>query len=248
MNQDPNPYAPPKDFGILPGAAPQAGVAPQGFQTGEVLRAAWEVFKKQWPVLMAALVLAAVPGGMMSAIPSFALLLRLVEPNSLEYFVVYAGSTVVSMVVGAFFQVGYVRIVLDAARGKTPDFMAILSGFDRFFPVLATNLLLYLALFFGFLLLLVPGVILTLGFSLCSFYCVDARLGPIAALGESWRAMRGHKSAMLVYFLAAILVYLVGLLACCVGALPASVVLYVGWAIIYIRVSGNAEAPFPRGT
>jgi hypothetical protein len=96
----------------------------------------------------------------------------------------------------------------------------------------------------GSLLLIVPGVILFLGFGLSTFYCVDARLGPIASLVESWRAMRGHKLELLVFLCAGFLVYLVGLMACCVGVLPASGLLYVAWAIIYIRLSGYEQAPF----
>jgi uncharacterized membrane protein len=244
MNPDQNPYAPPRDFGMLPGAGPVPGIAPQGFDTREVFEAAWAVFKKQWPILIATMLLSGVPGGALSLIPSGALLLKAVEPNSLEYWILYAGTTLASMIVGYFFQVGYIRVLLDAARGKAPDFMAILSGFDRFFPLLATNVLLMLAICSGMVLLIVPGVIASLGLSLAAYYCVDERLGPIASLRASWNATRGHKVQVLVFMLAAMLVSLVGFLACCVGVLPAYVITYLAWGMVYIRLSGNAAAPF----
>jgi uncharacterized membrane protein len=140
--------------------------------------------------------------------------------------------------------VGFLRISLAAARGKAPEFMTIFSGFDRFLPLLVTNLIYYFGMMLGVLLLIVPGVILFLGFSLAQFYCVDARLGPFAALGESWRAMRGHKGQMFVFICAGVAVYLLGFLACCVGSLPAGALLYVAWAIIYTRLSGYERAPY----
>jgi|RhiMethySRZTD1v2_1073278.scaffolds.fasta_scaffold04038_2 hypothetical protein len=244
MSPEPNPYAPPRDFGMLPGAAQSPGAPPQGFRTREVLEEAWPAFKKHWPVLLASLMVASIPSSVLSFIPAFALLARLVEPNSVEYFTVYGISTLLSMIVSYFFLVGYIRIILDAARGKAPDFMTIFSGFDRYFSFLGTNLVLGLAVFIGTLLLIVPGVILLLGFGLANFYCVDARLGPIAALGASWRAMRGYKLEMFLFLLAGILIYCLGMLACCVGSLPAAVFVYVGWGIVYVRLSGHVQAPF----
>jgi hypothetical protein len=242
-----NPYAPPGDFGMLPGALGPPG-SPRGFDTREVLEAAWQVTKVHWPLLVAAVVVMGVPGGLASSVPTFAVLFRVVEENSAEYWGIYAASTFASQIVGTFFQAGFLRISLAVARGKPPDFMTLFSGFDRFLPLLVANLVYYFSLTLGTLLFIVPGVILFLGFSLTPFYCVDARLGPFAALGESWRAMRGHKAQMLLFICAAFGVYLLGLLACCVGSLFSGALLYVAWSIIYIRLSGYERAPYePEG-
>ena len=238
-----NPYAPPKDFGMLPGAfAP--GSSPRGFATREVLEAAWEITKKHWPVLVAAVVVWMVPGGLASSVPTVALLLRLVEPDSAEYWGIYAASTFASQLIGCFFQVGFIRISLAAARGQTPEFFTIFGGFDRFLPFLAMTLIYVFMVAFGSLLLIVPGVIIFLALGLATFYCVDARLGPIAALAESWNTTRGHRWRFFVFFCTATLVYMVGLMACCVGALPALGLIYVAWALVYIRLSGHERAPF----
>jgi uncharacterized membrane protein len=238
-----NPYAPPKDFGLLPGAQPGPGGAPQGWTTGEVLQIGWEATKRYWPVVIGAMLIWWVPSMTLSSVPALAVLLELVPPDSLEYWAIYAVSTLVSMVVSYFLQVGYIRIALAAARGERPDLPAIFSGFDRFLPFFVTSILFYTAVMLGSLLLIVPGVILFLGFGLATFYCVDAGMGPIASLRASWNAMRGHKGGMFVFLCAGMLVYIVGILACCVGALPALAVLYVAWAAIYVRLSGYQKAP-----
>src|SRR6185503_2680350 len=75
-----NPYAPPGDFGLLPGALPAPGGAPRGFATREVLEAAWAVTKIHWPVLVAAYAVWTVPASLVSLIPLLAVALQLVEP------------------------------------------------------------------------------------------------------------------------------------------------------------------------
>lgn len=238
-----NPYAPPKDFGMLPGALVPPG-SPRGFGTREVLEAAWEITKKHWPVLVAAFAVWTVPASLVSAFPVAMVALQLVEPNSAEYWGLYLLTTVAAQIVGFFFQVGYIRIVVAAARGQTPQFMDIFSGFDRFFAIIAIALVTILPETLGLVLLIVPGVIIFLGFSLATFYCVDQRLGPIASLRESWRAMRGHKLATFVFLCVAFLIYMASFVVCCVGSFASFGLLYVAWAIIYIRLSGYEQAPF----
>lgn len=238
-----NPYAPPRDFGMLQGALGPSG-SPRGFETREVFEAAWQIMKVHWPLLVAAVVVWSVPGGLAGSVPTLAVLFRVVEEGSADYWKIYAGSTLASQTIGTFFQVGFMRICLAAARGKPPKFFAIMSGFDRFLPLVVANLLSYTSVMLGMLFLIVPGVILALGFGLTPFYCVDARLGPFAALAASWRAMRGHKGQFFIFYCVATAIYLAGMLACCVGVLPAGALVYLAWAIIYTRLSGYERAPF----
>ena len=239
-----NPYAPPGDFGLLPGALPAPGGAPRGFATREVLEAAWAVTKIHWPVLVAAYAVWTVPASLVSLIPLLAVALQLVEPNSIEYFGLYLSTTFAAQIIGSFFQVGYIRIALAAARGQAPQFIDIFGGFDRFLSLIAIFLITFVPETLGAVLFVVPGVILFLGLSLSTFYCVDARLGPIASLRESWRATRGNKFAIFVFLCAAFVVYMLSMLACCVGPFLSFGLLYVAWAIIYMRLSGYEKSPF----
>ena len=102
-------------------------------------------------------------------------------------------------VIGCFFQVGFVRIALAAARGHTPEFIVIFGGFDRFLPLLAMSLLFYFMVMLGCALDRSRGDSSLSASGFPTFYCVDAGLGPIASLRESWRAMRGHKLALFVF-------------------------------------------------
>jgi uncharacterized membrane protein len=90
----------------------------------------------------------------------------------------------------------------------------------------------------AFFLLIVPGVILALGWSLAPFYVVDAGMGPIEAMKASWSATRGQKGEIFVLGIASVGLTLLGVLMCCVGVLATSPILYVAFAIAFIRMSG----------
>ena len=85
----------------------------------------------------------------------------------------------------------------------------------------------------GYVLLLVPGLILSLGFTMSGLILVDRGLDPIQALTESWYMMRGQKMfLMLNYFLAGI-VLVVGILMCFLGFIPSLMLMIMLAPVIY---------------
>jgi uncharacterized membrane protein len=149
----------------------------------------------------------------------------------------------IAIIIGTFFQVGQLRIFLTAARGGRPELGTLVSGSDRFLPLLGTTLLLSLIVLFGYVLLIIPGIILALGLGFAQFYCVDAGMGPVESLKHSWEATKGHKGKIFLFGLAAFGISLLGLLACCVGFYVATPLVWLAFAIIYVRLSGYVEPP-----
>src|SRR5262249_36576075 len=92
----------------------------------------------------------------------------------------------------------------------------------------------------------VPGVILGLGLSLSSYYCIDQKMGPIDAMKASWAATNGQKGKIFLFGLVAFLLIIAGYLACLCGAFVAIPVVMVAFATIYLRLSGtmgSGQAP-----
>ena len=76
------------------------------------------------------------------------------------------GVSLVSGVVNTFFQIGFIKLMLNVVRAKegaTPELGDLFSGFPFFLPVILASIVTGICVFFGFLLLIVPGVILSLG-------------------------------------------------------------------------------------
>jgi uncharacterized membrane protein len=105
----------------------------------------------------------------------------------------------------------------------------------------------------GFALLLVPGVILSLGLMLTPYYVVDRGMGPVEAMKASWATTMGEKGKLFVLALYWFGVSLLGLLACCIGSLPAMAVISISQAIVFCRLTGTesnvsaAPPPSPYG-
>lgn len=147
--------------------------------------------------------------------------------------------TVISTAIGAFFMVGQVRACLAAAREQPVEFGVFFSGADRFLVVLLVQILWGLGIALGLLLLIVPGIIVTLGWLLAFNHAVDSRCGPVEALAESWRLTQGEKGKLFVLMLALGGISILGACACYVGLFVAVPIVNIATATVYLRLSGQ---------
>ena len=148
--------------------------------------------------------------------------------------------TLLSYVTQAFMMGGITNFCLKVVRGQPYSFGDIFSGAPWFFASLGIMFLGGLGILFGLLLLIVPGVFLTLAWSFALPIAIDRNLGPIAALGESFRLTEGHRLSLLVLWLAFLGITLLGLCACGVGVVVSAAVTQLALVWAYCRVSGTA--------
>jgi len=229
-----NPYAPP---GATASAAASPAGQPQPWTTGEALRLAWARFNEFGSVLVPAYIVSgffAAAVGQAGNVPKLAgAVLSPIAAGSLPI-----AGVLIGQVAAAFFDVGATRMVLEAVRGRAPTFATLFGGGDRFLPLLGLNLLMFSAIALGFVLLVVPGIILALGLSLSKFYLIDAGMGPVEAMKASWSATRGQKGEVMALSAAGFGLTLLGLLMCCVGTLVTIPLYYIAFAIAFVRMSG----------
>lgn len=70
----------------------------------------------------------------------------------------------------------------------------LFKGFERFADTLVAGLLYVLAVSLGFVLLIVPGIIVACGLAMTFYIMVDDQnISGMDALQQSWNMMRGHK-------------------------------------------------------
>ena len=86
-----------------------------------------------------------------------------------------------------------VVLQLRAISGSHPSAtQCFRQGLTQFFPLLILTILTAIAIFFGLLALLIPGLILIRGFYLAQFYLIDNKLKPIEALKKSFQNSKPH--------------------------------------------------------
>jgi hypothetical protein len=99
-------------------------------------------------------------------------------------------------------QGAWISLLASAAQGAPMGIGAALGrGGSVALPLFACNLILGLGVGLAMLLLIVPGVILALGWCAAGPSVVVSRQGPIEALGESWGLTGGHKGSLFVALL-----------------------------------------------
>jgi uncharacterized membrane protein len=242
MSEPYNPYAPPQ-ADPLPAPSPGPFGRPQPWSPGEVLSIAWARFKGSWPVAVFAFFLTEVLTQMTGAVPTVFTSSGAIQPNSPAAGGLSLAFVALNLVVGSFLNVGLTRIFLQIARGETPAFGTLFSGADRLGPMLLSTILVGMVVGLGFVLLIVPGIVLALGLSLSQFYVVDADMGPMRAMKASWAATKGHKGDLLVLGLAAFGLILLGALMLLVGLLATMPIVYIALTVAYTRMSGIRPAP-----
>jgi len=104
---------------------------------------------------------------------------------------------------------------------------------DLYWRYLGAVILVGLSVLGGLILLIIPGIIFALALSFASILVVDRGLGPIAAMKESMRLTKGYRWRLLLFFLALILLNVLGVLLLLVGLLVTMPISALAWLHIY---------------
>lgn len=147
----------------------------------------------------------------------------------------------VSISVGILMELGLANVSLILARGEKASWYSFAEPAHSFFAYIVASLLFFGAVVGGVMLLIVPGIIFALMFSLFSCALVDGALGPIEALKESVRLTRGVKWQIFLFFIAAIGVNILGFLALFVGLVVTIPMTTIATARVYYALRRRLE-------
>ena len=102
--------------------------------------------------------------------------------------------TIASLIISGPMLVGLAIFALAIARKRDPQIAQLFDGFKRFGVALGAYLLKILFILLWSLLLIIPGIIAALSYSL-TFYIIaeDDSIGPLEAIRKSKEMMKGNK-------------------------------------------------------
>ena len=123
-------------------------------------------------------------------------------------------------------------VVARAMRGEQMFPADILKGFNRYFVILASAVIMTAALY-----TVIPGLFLIAGLVWAPALVVDRGMGVIESLRASWTMMNGCKLQLCILFAALILFNILGLAAVLVGIIVTYPVSVCVWIYFYNRVS-----------
>ncbi|MER8388363.1 hypothetical protein NKJ46_05680 [Mesorhizobium sp. M0166] len=234
---------------------------PEKFQIGRVFNNSFAVIGRNAGLCLG---LAAVFSGLPTLVFQLWVLTRLAMvtpvPASIEPIFVWSYSSVaigfglVSYILSLLLQASLVRATIEDLNGKQPSFGdCIAKAVSFLLPTLAIALLVGLGAGIGFMLLIVPGIMLALRWSVAVPALVQERLGVFGSMARSRDLTKGSRWALFGLFLiliiavvtiqlalgAAIALFGGGMVGAVVDALVTSVtsmVMSIATAVSYVEL------------
>ena len=214
----------------------------QPWAIGEVFSLAFQAYKRDWLVLTLAQFVPQVIWLLGSAVSWIARDVYLQTDDFVGAFVSTVLVESVNVAVAVFFMIGQIRIGLCAARQEPVRLALLFSGADRFLPMCLVFVLWGTGVVLGSLLLILPGIVLVLAWSLCFYFVVEGECVD-KALAMSWNSTKGHRGQLLLFVLVSVAVVAAGFISSCVGIFSGAAVSSVAVAIVYTRLSGTTRSP-----
>jgi hypothetical protein len=142
-----------------------------------------------------------------------------------------------------FFSVKLVRLSLDKVKGKRRSFKTPYGawlGTARYFHA---SVLYGLSTLVGMVLLVVPGVMAMVAFSLAPYAALETRTKTWRSLQISWELTRSVRWKMLGFFCVTGLFLLFGFLCLGVGLIVAWPVTTIAWVVVYRDLERQTKLP-----
>ncbi|MHC4159810.1 MAG: hypothetical protein ACYSSO_12110 [Planctomycetota bacterium] len=230
----------------------------KSFSFSEVLGFGWHVMKDNFGFFVGValvLFLISLPGQILNTV---------VEnyPEKIPLSLVFISlplMLIIEIVVG----IGLIKITLAFCDGQRPKFGTLFNAQDCFWRYIGTGLLYCLIImgafiggvllpqllsvttyipYSGLLVFLIVGIItaiLSIKFSLCFYFAIDKKLGPIKALRASSQTTMGVKWSLFVFGILCGLINFLGALCFVIGLFATFPTIMVAMALVYRQLSAQ---------
>ncbi len=172
------------------------------------------------------------------------------------YFILKVGSHgfsglllgLASFIVGMLFDIGMRRIGILIDSGQTPKADHFRSDLGLFLSVLWATVIVSVLSFIGFILFVIPGIIVVIRLSMAIYLILDKKLDAWAAVKESWRLTKGSSWKLLGFFILAFVVVIISIIPLGLGLIISIPFLSMTHAVIYrkiVKIKSESTLPTP---
>ncbi len=206
------------------------------YRVGESISYGWAAYLKNiGPMVLITLVIIAIQA-LVSLLTS-----SLIESNDTNIGFVIA--QLIVWVVGIVLAMGLIRASIAVTEGRTPTVSMLFetAGFGNY---LVAAVLFGIAVFVGFILFIIPGIIVAVIFMFHGYTIVqNPNTSPIDALKRSAEITKGYRWPLFGLGILLVLINIVGLILCFIGLLFTYGITAIAIAHAYKRLSGQAISP-----
>lgn len=175
----------------------------------QLLGRSWEIFKSNAGRFIGIIVIMMI----FSAVPEA--LVRLAPENQLYAFFI----SVIFLVPQIILSMGVIKYTLDVIDGQNPGLSVLFSQYRYFFRFFGASFLFNIIAVTGYLLLIVPGIILSIRLQFFSYLIIDRDSKAVDSLKESWNRTSGITMDLFCLALVTVGINLLGFIALFAGLL-----------------------------
>ncbi len=139
-------------------------------------------------------------------------------------------------------------IFLQAMRDEEVDIKTLFEGFKtKYLNIILANLIVVALVILGFVMLIVPGVIVLCRLAFVSFLVMDKNMEPMKAIEKSWQMTRGHGWTIFGMLILSFFIIIAGFIVMFVGVIFSFMWINSAFATLYLAVSNenDNENPIP---
>lgn len=189
------------------------------FMISDVLSTSWKCTKSQIWVLAGLMIGYTIISSILSvfAMPS---------QNSITGIII---TSLVSLIIGCLFRLGYIKNAFQALDGEEPQFSAYGQQAPKIFKYIIASIIMGIIVCIGLALLIIPGIYLALRLQFFTAAMVEENAGIIDSLKRSWEITEGQVLPLFLLALAMMGLTLLGFILLFVGifvAIPLVTVMY----------------------
>ncbi|MBZ5727182.1 MAG: hypothetical protein LAP87_19560 [Acidobacteriia bacterium] len=167
---------------------------------------------------------------------------QMVKADIGMYFVLALVMSLVSSMVPVILHgpllAGFHIFCMKKILGRRAEFADLFTGFNFFVPTLVASLLISLFVSIGFILCIIPGLVLTAMYMFTYLFIVDKRMDFWPAMQASHAVVKNDYFGFTMYVLVSLLVLLLGVICCVVGVFVAIPVVIAATTVAYQEIVG----------
>jgi uncharacterized membrane protein len=204
----------------------------RGLPVRETIDTGWNVFKDSIGLAIGVMVATSL---IPSAIQWFAELATIGddEPGPLVWVAI--------AIVEITLELGAVNVFLKLRDRQPAEFADLFNVFPRVPVFFIAVLIAFFAILFGFIMLIIPGIIVALRLQFIPYIVLDEDIGPLDAVQRSWNLTRGFTFDLFLYGLLLLGINILGIMALGIGVFVSAPVTGIATADMY-RFLRHAEA------
>ncbi len=198
------------------------------FDAGEIFREAFEIFKNHASNFIGFTLL-------LGGINSLSSIIGITIGEGVVSGSLNIGAGIISIPLG----VGMALVARKIRHKEHYEFNNFFDGFNYFGPLVIAGVLVGLAVLFGFVFLIVPGIYLAVALSWTDMMVAFQKVDAVEAISISRKVISRQWFSVLGFYLICILIVIAGALALGVGLLVAIPVVSIAQYILYEKVIGT---------